>query len=70
MFLKWTFIAFGVATVAIYVLAKVLGVLNPPRPGRPAPPMLRTVERTLRWMVLIPFALALAMLVIALSGRP
>jgi hypothetical protein len=70
MLLKWTFIAFGVAAVAIYVLAKVLAFLNPPRPGRPRPPALRAVERTLGWVVLIPFALAAVMLIIALSGAP
>jgi hypothetical protein len=70
VFLKWTFIAFGVATVAIYVLAKVLAFLNPPRPGRPGPPMLRKAERTLKWIVLVPLVLALVMLAIALAGGP
>ncbi len=70
MFLKWTFIVFGVATVALYVLGKVLAFLNPPRPGRPGPPMLRRVERTLRWTILVPVAIAVALLVIALTGAP
>jgi len=70
MFLKWTFIVFGVATVGLYVSGKVLAFLNPPRPGRPSPPVLRRIERTLRWTLLIPLAIAVALLAIALSGMP
>ena len=70
MFLKWTFIIFAVATVAMFALGKVLAFFNPPRPGRPGPPMLRRVQRTAGWMLLIPFALAMAMLVIALASAP
>jgi hypothetical protein len=70
MFLKVTFIVFGVATVALFVLGKVLAFLNPPRPERRRPPLLARVERALRWTVLIPLALAAALLVIALAGAP
>jgi hypothetical protein len=68
MLMKWTLIAFGIAAIALFVLSKVLGFLNPPRPGRPRPPLLGRVERTLRWTVLIPFALAVVLLVLALTG--
>jgi hypothetical protein len=66
MLIKWTFIAFGVATVALYVLGKVLAFFNPSRPGRAGPPVLQRVERALRWTLLIPLALAGALLAIAL----
>jgi hypothetical protein len=68
MLVKWTLIAFGVAAVALFVLSKVLGFLNPPRPGRPRPALLRKVERTLRWTIIIPLALAAVLLVLALTG--
>jgi len=70
MLIKWTFIVFGVATLALYVLGKVLAFLNPPRPGRAGPPVVRRVERALRWTLLIPLALAAVLLAIALSGAP
>jgi hypothetical protein len=68
MLVKWILVAFAVTSVGLFVLGKVLAFLNPPRPGRPAPPLLRRVERTLRWTFLIPLAIAIALLVIALAG--
>ena len=70
MVFKWVLVVFGVATVALFVLSKVLAVLNPPRPGRPIPPLLRRVERALRWTMLVPLAIAVALLVLALAGGP
>jgi hypothetical protein len=70
MLVKWILIVFGVAAVALFALGKVLAFLNPPRPGRPEPPLLRRVERALRWTVLVPIALAIVLLVIALAGAP
>jgi short subunit fatty acids transporter len=70
MVFKWTLLAFGIAMVGLVVLGKVLAFMNPPRPGRPRPPLLRRVERTVRWMLLIPLAVALVMLALALGvGR-
>jgi cytochrome b561 len=70
MVFKWTLVAFGIAVVALFVLSKALAFMNPPRPGRPRPPLLRRVERTLGWMVLVPLAIALGMLALALGiGR-
>jgi hypothetical protein len=69
MVFKWVLIVFGVAVVVLFVLGKVLAFMNPPRPGRPRPALLRRVERTLRWVVLVPLALALGMLALAL-GTP
>jgi short subunit fatty acids transporter len=70
MVFKWTLLAFGIAMVTLVVLGKVLAFMNPPRPGRPRPPLLRRVERTVRWMLLIPLAVALVMLALALGvGR-
>ena len=65
---KWTLVAFGIAAIVLFVLSKVLAFMNPPRPERPKPPLLRRVERALRWTVIIPFALAVILLVLALTG--
>ena len=67
---KWTLVAFGIAAIVLFVLSKILAFMNPPRPERPRPPMLRRVERALRWTVIIPFALAVVLLVLALTGSP
>ena len=69
MVFKWALVVFGAAVVVLFVLGKVLAFLNPPRPGRPGPPLLRRVERTLGWLVLVPLALALGMLALALVAR-
>ena len=70
MIFKWALVTFAVAGLAVFVLSKALAYLNPPRPGRPHPPWLRRVGRTLRWMVLVPLAIALGMLALALgTGR-
>ena len=70
MLMKWTLIAFGIAAIALFTLSKVLAFMNPPRPGRPRPPLLGRVERALRWTVIVPFALAVVLLVLALTGSP
>jgi hypothetical protein len=66
MLLRWVLISFGALAAALFVLSKLLAWLNPPRPGRPRPPALRRVERALRWSVLVPAGLALALLALAL----
>jgi len=66
MVFKWALIVFGLAAVVLFVLTKVIAFLNPPRPGRPAPPMLGRVRRALTWTVLVPAALALVLLVVTL----
>ncbi len=66
MLVKWVLIFFGVLAAALFVLSKLVAWLNPPRPGRPRPPALRRVERALRWSVLVPAALALALLAFTL----
>jgi len=66
MVFKWTLIAFGLAAVALFILSKAIAFLNPPRPGRPRPPVLRRIERTLRWVVLVPLAIAVCLLAFAL----
>ncbi len=70
MVFKWTLIIFGTMAVALFLLGKVLAFMNPPRPGRPRPPLLSTVERALRWTVLVPIGVAVVLLALALSGRP
>ena len=59
---KWALVLFGSLTLGLVVLAKVLGVLNPPRPGRPEPPLLVRTRRALRWSILFPALLGLAIL--------
>jgi hypothetical protein len=66
MVIKWTFIFFAALSVALVVLSKIIAFLNPPRPGRPRPPVLRRLERTLRWTVLIPALVGLVALVVTL----
>ena len=66
MVIKWTLLFFAVLSVALVVITKVISFLNPPRPGRPRPPALRRLERTLRWSVLIPAAIGLIVLAVTL----
>jgi hypothetical protein len=70
MVFKWTLIAFGAAAVVLFALGKVLAFLNPPRPGRAGPPLLRRLERALYVTVLVPLAVAVVLLVLALAGKP
>ncbi|HYB41647.1 MAG TPA: hypothetical protein VEL75_07755 [Candidatus Methylomirabilis sp.] len=69
MVFKWALVTFGVAAVALFVLGKALAFANPPRRGRPRPALLRRVERALRWTVLIPIAIALLLLGLAIAGK-
>jgi hypothetical protein len=70
MVFKWTLVAFGAMAVVLWVLGKALAFLNPPRPGRPTPPLLARVERALRWTLLLPLAIAVVLLVLAIAGKP
>jgi hypothetical protein len=69
MVFKWTLVVFGTAAGTLFVIGKLLAFLNPPRRGRPAPPLVRRVERALRWTLLVPLAIAVVLLVLALGGR-
>ena len=68
MIFKWALVMFAVATIALLVLSKILALLSPPRPGRLPSPMRASVDRALRWSVLVPAALALLLLGIAVLG--
>jgi uncharacterized membrane protein len=68
MLVKWTLVAFAIAAIVLFVLSKILAFMNPPRPEHPRPPTLRRVERALRWTMIVPFALAVVLLVLALTG--
>ena len=63
---KWVLVFFAVLSLWLLALAKVVSFLNPPRPGRPAPPILRSVTRALRWSVIVPALLGLALLALTL----
>jgi len=70
MLVKWTLVFFVAFSLALVVLSKVLTFFNPPRPGRPRAPVLRRVDRMLRWSVLIPAAVGLVVLVVTLWLAP
>jgi hypothetical protein len=69
MVFKWTLLVFGTAMVVLFLLGKVLAFLNPPRPGRPMPRLARRVKRALRFTILVPVAVAVLLLVLALAAR-
>ena len=64
--LKWVLVFFAVLSLGLYVLTKLITFLDPPRPGRPHGPMLRRIERALRWSVIVPALLGLAILIVTL----
>ena len=66
MLIKWTLLVFAALSLGLVVLSKVLTLFNPPRPGRPRPPVLRRIDRMLRWTVLIPAAVGLVVLAVTL----
>jgi hypothetical protein len=66
MLIKWTLLIFAVLSLGLVVLSKVLTFFNPPRPGRPRPPVLHRIDRMLRWTVLIPAAVGLVVLAVTL----
>ena len=70
MFFKWVLIFFGVLSIALFVLSKAIGFMNPPRPGHPPPPLLGRVRRTLTWTVLVPAVAGLVLLALALLRQP
>lgn len=70
MVFKWAFVLFAVLSIALFALSKAIAFMNPPRPGRPAPPLLRRVRRALTWTVLVPAAVALILLAVTLLRQP
>ncbi len=64
--IKWTLVFFVVLSLGLVALSKVIAFLNPPRPGRPRAPVLRAIDRMLRWTVLVPAVLGLVVLVVTL----
>ncbi len=70
MVFKWVLLLFAVLSILLFVLSKAIAFMNPPRPGRPLPPMLGRVQRALTWTVLVPAALALVLLAATLLRQP
>jgi hypothetical protein len=66
MLVKWTLVFFVALSLGLVVLSKVIAFVNPPRPGRPRAPVLRRIDRMLRWTVLVPAALGLVVLAVTL----
>jgi hypothetical protein len=66
MLVKWTLVFFVVLSLGFVVLSKVVSFFNPPRPGRPRAPVLRRIDRMLRWSVIVPAAVGLIVLVVTL----
>ena len=70
MLVKWTLVFFAVLSIGLVVLSKVLTFFNPPRPESPRAPVLRRLDRMLRWSVLIPAVVGLVVLVVTLWLTP
>ena len=66
MLIKWTLVFFAALSLALVALSKLIAFFNPPRRGRPRPPLLRRLDRALRWTVLVPAVIGLAVLVVTL----
>jgi predicted secreted protein len=66
MLVKWTLVFFVVLSLGLVLLSKVIAFFNPPRPGRPRAPVLRRLDRALRWTVIIPAVLGLVVLAVTL----
>lgn len=66
MLVKWILVFFAALSLGLVLLSKVLTFFNPPRPGRPRAPVLRRIDRLLRWTVLIPAAVGLVVLAVTL----
>jgi hypothetical protein len=66
MLVKWTLVFFVALSLGFVVLTKVVSFFNPPRPGRPRAPVLRRIDRMLRWSLFIPAAIGLIVLVVTL----
>lgn len=66
MLVKWTLVFFVALSLGLVVLSKVIAFFSPPRPGRPRAPMLRRIDRILRWTVLVPAVLGLVVLAVTL----
>jgi hypothetical protein len=64
--LKWVLVFFAVTALGLVVLTKLITFLDPPRPGRPRGPLLRRLERALRWSVIVPALLGLVVLALTL----
>jgi hypothetical protein len=66
MLVKWTLVFFVALSLGLVALSKIIAFVNPPRPGRPRAPVLRRIDRMLRWTVLIPAVLGLVLLAVTL----
>ena len=66
MLVKWTLVFFVALSLGLVVLSKLITFVNPPRPGRPRAPVLRRIDRMLRWTVLVPAVLGLVVLAVTL----
>jgi hypothetical protein len=67
---KWALLMFGLTTVVLFVVIKLISFMNPPRPGRAEPLILARARRALRWSVFVPALLGLAVLAVTLFRRP
>jgi predicted secreted protein len=63
---KWTLVFFVALSLGLVALSKIIAFVNPPRPGRPRAPMLRRIDRMLRWTVLAPAVFGLVVLAVTL----
>jgi hypothetical protein len=66
MLVKWTLVFFVALSLGLVILSKVITLLSPHSPARPRAPVLRRIDRMLRWTILIPAVLGLVVLAVTL----
>jgi len=66
MLVKWTLVFFVALSLGLVVLSKVITLLSPKSPACPRTPVLRRIDRMLRWTILIPAVLGLVVLAVTL----
>jgi hypothetical protein len=68
--IKWALVLFVVAALVLVLVSKLITLVDPPRPGRMPSRLATRVKRALRWTVLVPALIGLALLALAVLRGP